>query len=92
VPTSPISVYRLNRKIVIYRSREEEDGNSVERNSANECLDSFLGTFLKKNNKMLANYSPKNFLTASNTLLSAVRNASKKTGGSTKNPIDPHGK
>lgn len=41
---------------------------------------------------MNLNISSKGFLAASNTVISAVRNASKKTGGSTKNPINPHGR
>lgn len=41
---------------------------------------------------MLEKIQSKGFLTASNTLINAVRNASKKTGGSTKNPVDPHNK
>lgn len=41
---------------------------------------------------MLFNLSSRSLLSVSNGIVNAVRNASKKTGGSTKNPVDPHGR
>ena len=41
---------------------------------------------------MILSLNTKSLLSTTSGLLSAIRNASKKTGGSTKNPVNPHGK
>jgi len=38
------------------------------------------------------NFNLRSLLSTPNALLSLVRNASKKTGGSTRNPSNPHGR
>lgn len=47
---------------------------------------------LFQSKKMNFNLNTKSLLSVSSTLIKSLRNASKKTGGSTKNPADPHGR
>jgi len=83
--------FRLDLKITNFKNDKFKNKKVVMKKVTNFVYPShFFSAF--KVIKMISLNNLKNLLPSTNVVISSIRNASKKTSGSTKNPKNPHGR